>query len=396
MKGNKSVIFLGFSDFPYGLAEAQKIILISKSLQLMNSTVTVICRNGNYNQNEKPLLKVDGFHENIHYIYASGSCFRNDNFFKRRFFEIKGKFKEFLILRKMAHEKNVDFAILSTKSFLSIILYYIYGKIFNFKIILNYVEYYSSIKNNKFNFIDNFNDILFDKFSSLFSNAVFPISTFLEKHVRKISPKKRIFKIPILTDFNKYQTVKVIEKQKNYFLFCGHASYKEVIKFIIDSYEIIANSSYFLYLIINGYDSDKKELRDYVKSKKISNKINIFSNLTEDQLYSYYKNADGLLIPLRPTLQDEARFPHKIGEYLASGNPIISTDFGEVNYYFSDMKNMLIAKSYNPSLFAEKMKFIIDFPAESKIIGEKGKEIAMEKFDYQAIAEPLNEFLNTL
>ena len=102
----------------------------------------------------------------------------------------------------MAHEKNVDFAILSTKSFLSIILYYIYGKIFNFKIILNYVEFYSSIKNNKFNFIDNFNDILFDKFSSLFSNAVFPISTFLEKTCEKNQPKKTDFQNP---NFNRFQ-----------------------------------------------------------------------------------------------------------------------------------------------------------------------------------------------
>jgi|SRR6185312_5051637 len=396
MKRDKSVIFLGFSDFPYGLAEAQKIILISKSLQLMNNNVTVICRNGNYNKSEKPLLKVDGFHEKIHYLYASGGCFRNNNFFKRRFFEIKGKFKEFLILKKMAKEKKLDFAILSTKSFFSIILYNIYSKILNFKIILNYVEYYSSINNNKLNIFNRVNDLLFDNCSSLLTNAVFPISAFLEEHVRKISPKKQIFKIPILTDLDKYQTVKRIEEQKNYFLFCGHASYKEVIKFIIDSYELIGDTSYFLYLIVNGYDNDKKELIEYIESKSISKKISIFSNLSENQLYSFYKNADALLIPLRPTLQDTARFPHKIGEYLASGNPIISTAYGEINYYFSDMKNMLIAKSYNPNLFAEKMKFIIDFPVESKIIGEQGKKIAVEKFEYRAIAEPLNKFLNKL
>ncbi len=33
---------------------------------------------------EKPELKPEGSYENIEYIYASGSCFRNDIFLSRR------------------------------------------------------------------------------------------------------------------------------------------------------------------------------------------------------------------------------------------------------------------------------------------------------------------------
>ena len=66
-------------------------------------------------------------------------------------------------------------------------------------------------------------------------------------------------------------------------------------------------------------------------------------------------------------------FPHKIGEYLASGNPVISTNYGEVKYYFTDMKNMLIAESYNIDEYATKMQFVIDNPALVKKIGIEGK-----------------------
>ena len=101
-----------------------------------------------------------------------------------------------------------------------------------------------------------------------------------------------------------------------------------------------------------------------------------------------------LLIPLRPTFQDIARFPHKIGEYLASGNPVISTNYGEVKYYFRDMDNMLIAENYDVQEFAEKMQYVINNINEVKRIGLNGKELALKQFNYQAQGEVIDKFLN--
>ena len=60
MAKRKSIVFLGCSGFPYGLAEIQKIILISKSLVLTGNSVTVICKNGIHNKTDRPELKVHG------------------------------------------------------------------------------------------------------------------------------------------------------------------------------------------------------------------------------------------------------------------------------------------------------------------------------------------------
>ena len=114
MKNKKSIVFLGFNEFPYGFAEVQKIILISKSLIITGNNVTVICRNGYHNIVDRPEMKVNGTYENIKYIYASGSCFRNKHFLKRRFNQVKGKINEFLLLREYKKNNNLDYAILST------------------------------------------------------------------------------------------------------------------------------------------------------------------------------------------------------------------------------------------------------------------------------------------
>ncbi len=395
MAGKKSIFFLGYNSFPYGLAEVQKIILISKSLILAGNDVTVICKNGYHIQAERPEVKVHGNYEGIEYVYVSGSCFRNKKFIKRRIYKLKGAINQILFLRKRRKDNRLDYAILSTRSFNSVLYYTILAKLFGFKTILNYVEYYSAMKKRRTQWGQQLNDKLFDKYAPSLCHAIFPISEFLIDHMKEVSPKKKYLKIPGLTDFEKYKGIEILNNEK-YFLFCGDAGYKEIIHFIIDSFGLLkANTSVFLYLVINGWDNDILELKNLIKHHPEGNKIKLFSKLPQKQLFTYYKNAIALLIPLRPTFQDIARFPHKTGEYLASGNPVISTNYGEVKYYFKDMENMFLAESYDVNLFAEKMQFVLNNPSEAQNVGIKGEKIASEIFDYRNRASVINNFLNS-
>jgi glycosyltransferase involved in cell wall biosynthesis len=151
-----------------------------------------------------------------------------------------------------------------------------------------------------------------------------------------------------------------------------------------------------LYLVINGNKNDISEINNYIDTNIKRDKIKIFSRLSEKNLNYYYKNAMALLIPLRPTFQDIARFPHKTGEYLGTGNPVISTNYGEIKYYFKDMENMLLANSYDVKLFADKMQFVIDNPDIVKEIGIKGKNSGLSLFDYKVQAKSINNFINSL
>ena len=392
MTGKKSIVFLGYNDFPRGLAEVQKIILISKSLITTGNNVTVICRNGYHNIADGTEIKVTGIYENIKYIYASGSCFRNSNFFKRRLNEIKGKINEFLLLRRYKKNSDLDCAILSTRNFYLVLYYRILSKILGFKIVLNYVEYYSAQKKEYWEIRQKLNDTLFDTYAPSLSDAVLPISEFLINHINKVSSSKTYLKIPGLTDLSKYDGIETLQNE-SYFLYCGAAGYKEIILFIIDSFGLIENNICYLYLIVNGAANEIDEIKNYINNTKQKCRIKIFSNLTQKELFTYYKNALALLIPLRPTFQDIARFPHKTGEYMASGNPVISTNYGEIKFYFRDGENILLAESYDINLFAEKMQFVINNPSQAKKIGFEGKNMAIKLFDYRYKAKEIDEFL---
>jgi glycosyltransferase involved in cell wall biosynthesis len=396
MSFKKNIIFLGSSGFPYGLAEVQKIILISKSLHLEGNNVTVICNKGVHTELLHPDLKPSDIIDGIKYIYTSGSPFRDNRFFIRNVLKIKGRWHEILIMHKTKKNKRIDLAILSTDNFFEVLYYSILSKLFRFKTALNYVEFESGKKKKWYRFDKLINDKLFDKYAIRLSDAVLPISDFLIKQVKKVSPHKKFLKIPGLTDFEKYNGIEFSSGNK-YFLFCGSTAYTEIILFCIDSFGLLYDSNLFdLYLVVNGNQSDLQAIKEYVNKQTKREKIRMFSRLSEKDLYTLYKNAAALLIPLRPTLGDVARFPHKIGEYMASGNPVISTNYGEIKEYFTDMENMLLAENYDVNQFAEKMQFVINDPAMSKKIGEKGKNIAYGLFHFKNKAKVIDDFLESL
>lgn len=393
MNNRKHIIYLGCSGFPYGLAEIQKMTLISKSLVEAGNDVTIICKRGMRSKAMYPDMKAKGNHEGINYIYTPGTPFRSESFIKRNFLKVKGVINEILLLRKMKHNNKIDYAILSTHSFYAILYYYILSKLYGFKTVLNYVEYYSGVKKEWYELDKWFNDKMYDKFAPGLVDAIFPISEFLIDDIKKTAPSKKYLKVPVLTDFERYKGVEIKQAQP-YFLFCGAANYFEVVQFIIDSFAELGASSAFLFLVINGSENHIAVIREYINNSVCKDRIKLMSRLSDQELNTYYKNALALLIPLRPTLQDRARFPHKIGEYLASGVPVISTNYGEVHHYFTDMENMLIADTYNTKLFADKMRFVIGNETEAKKIGSNGRNMGLDHFEYRIYGEKIMAFLD--
>ena len=184
------------------------------------------------------------------------------------------------------------------------------------------------------------------------------------------------------------------KKKEKYFLFCGAAGYFEVIIFIIRSFELLENSDYQLKLIISGNKEHLEIVENAIMLSEKSDLIQIMSNLEYSQLQKYYMNATALLIPLRNTLQDKARFPHKIGEYLATKNPLITTKIGEIPLYLKHLDNAFVCENYDENEFSDMMAFVINNPELSNEIGQKGYKTGFKYFNYCNYGKPLIDFLS--
>lgn len=393
---SEHIVFLGKAGFPIGLAEVQRMTLMAKAFLYERCKVTVICSKGVWDKNQEINFNKKGNFEGVDYIYTSKSVFRPKGFINRNIQKLKGIYGEFRYLKQLKQQDKLNLAIVSSMSAVHVLRYLIFSRYFNFSIAINFVEMASSMQ-HRTGFMTRVNDHIIDKWLIKLFDGALPISDGLLNYYKTVSPSKPSLKLPILCDFEKFEQTRNAEVEP-YFLYCGSMSYMQVIDFIIRAYKSISDTEKAkLYMIVSG--GSKKEtdhLQDEINKRFDTQSITLFSNIPYDQLVDLYTNAIALLIPLRQTVQDASRFPHKIGEYLASGNPVITTDVGEIKNYFEDEKTALIANTYSVDAFAEKMKFVLDHPEKAKEIGLNGKVLGLNAFDYKIHGSRLRKFLQEL
>lgn len=391
------IVYLGENGFPIGFGAIQRMTLVSKSLLNQNCKVTVLCRKGVLRKNSNPGIDIRGSFEGIDYIYTSGNVFRPEGFFRRNFAKLKGMIGEFIYLFRLKEENGITAAIISNHSAHHVLRYRIYSRLIGFPIVLNFVELASTIKGRE-GFLVKINDRIYVNYIVRIVDGALPISEKLMSYYKTKSPSKPCLKLPILCDFEKFkQTAR--SKTDTIFLYCGAASYYELIEFVLDAFDQLKNldKNVFFELILGGKDSELKEAKKRIDKAENKEHIRLVTNVAHEDIPQRYSNASALLIPLRPTPQDEARFPHKIGEYLASARPMITTAFGEINHYdFIDGETALVADDYNVLSFAEKMRYILEHPERSKEIGVKGRQMGLDNFDYSKHGQKLKNFLSSL
>lgn len=377
------ILFCGQSSYPNNNnAPTNRYIAIAKAMAFENEIIFL---------NRIPLLKNNYFSDNIEFkaIDVSNVKYRPENFLKRNFIKLFLPIFEFLTIWKLNKEKKIDWINIYTQYFGLCLFYFLLSKIFRFKTILHYVEIRSEFKNR--NLFLKLNDFLYDNYSMFLFDRYLPISHFLDEYLKGKNINSKTLIIPPICDFDHFNKLNCLHNfDDHYFLYCGSSAYDDVIIFIIEAFEKLkTDDSIKLYLVLSGQISIR--IKELIEQN--SGRIKLFSKLEYDKLICLYKNALTLLIPLRNSKQDEARFPHKICEYLASKKIIISTNFGEVKWYFKDMDNALIGNDYDVEAYSMKMEWVISNMPNLKIIEEKAYKTGKKYFDINAYKKPIKDFL---
>ena len=390
------IIHLGFSGYPLGNASVQRVRLTFKGLKEAGMSPLVINKISHHSKNSEK--RVNRF-DDIFYLNTGYLLYKPNSFLPRNLNKVSGYLGELLFfIRK---RKKISTAILYSNYFLELPYYWVLSKIFGFKIVLQYVEFFSAIPGRS-SLFTKLNDRLLDQQFHHFCDGVIAISDFLVRHVQNKSKKLPIIKLPAICDFSEFENISAYQnkEQQPYLMYCGTIFYLEVIEMILSIFENLKKSNRYngaLILVISGNHGGNWE-RLHLKMKNIDcqKDVLIKSNIPYPDLLSLYKGADILLIPLRDSVQDNARFPHKIGEYTASQRPILSTNTGELKGYFVDGVSALLTNEYSENAYLEKLTTAL---ASTKIlddIGNKGNRIGIENFNYSNQGLALKKFLMKL
>ena len=158
----------------------------------------------------------------------------------------------------------------------------------------------------------------------------------------------------------------------------------DIARLVVDIASELRKDGISIRIVFTGGGSREKfdTIREYARQRGVLDRFRFTGYVSDEELNRLMRNATALLAPLPENLQSVARFPTKLGYYLASGRPVITNAVGDVQTYLLDNVNACIATACAPELFAQKVSLILSDPDSARRIGNNGKAMAFNTFHY--------------
>ena len=105
-------------------------------------------------------------------------------------------------------------------------------------------------------------------------------------------------------------------------------------------------------------------------------------------------SADIFVLIQRETERNLARWPNKIGDYLASGRLILTNPFGEIEAYVKKFPEAFIATNFDAESIASVIKRV--YPHKENLLerGKKVREITENYMSWRSKAIEVEAFYN--
>ena len=178
--------------------------------------------------------------------------------------------------------------------------------------------------------------------------------------------------------------IEVKAAEKPYVAYCGTVSpFKDGVDCLIMAFAgFLKSHSDYQLKIIGKFESveSEKTVISLAKELGISEHVDFTGMVSPSEMPSLLKGAAMLALARPNNRQAQFGFPTKLGEYLATGNPVVVTDVGEIGDFLYDGVNCRMATPGDVEDFAEKMSWVAAHPDEARAIGMKGKELTRNEF----------------
>ena len=180
--------------------------------------------------------------------------------------------------------------------------------------------------------------------------------------------------------------------------YAGSFGVKDNIMALLDAFDSLASRHGNLRLIMTGKGSPI-QMEKFMKRVAVSparQRIEYRGYLDDD---TYYKTLADVDIPCM-TRQDSgyahAGFPFKLGEFLATGRPVIASLVSDIEEYLEDRRTAFLVRPGSMSDIIETVEYVLSNENASREIGRRGRDQALLHWDYRIQGQALYQFLRRL
>jgi glycosyltransferase involved in cell wall biosynthesis len=273
------------------------------------------------------------------------------------------------------------------------------ARLFRIKVIKFVAEFIdkSQFKGSFFRRIKWYGFLLNFKYLNRNSDKLIVFSFFLkEEYIKMGFDEHKIIVQPNLTDFSFWLSENA--KIKYTLGYSGAPYLKDGLLDLFNAVSFLQNEGINVTLLVIGDATFGKSLipglMNECRKLNISDKVT-FTGLVDSSMVKEHLLECRFLTITRPsTVQTKAGFPTKLGEYFATKRPILSTNFGDIERYFENGVDLVIAETGNPESIAIKIKWMLQNSEALELISRTGYSKAKGLLDYPVAIKRIIDFVN--
>ena len=214
--------------------------------------------------------------------------------------------------------------------------------------------------------------------------GLFVITQSLKRYfVKNRIAEGKITLVNMFVDVSRFNIEKSLDT-KPYIAYCGTVTFdKDGVDILIKSFAMFHEShpEYELKIIGPIYEKRvQEEIPLLLKQFNIEHCVELTGKVAPTDMPLLLINASILALARPDNMQNRNGFPTKLGEYLATGNPVVVTSIGEIPRFIHDRKNGYLADPSDVQSFYEKLCEAADNPEMAIQIGLQGKKLVIKEF----------------
>lgn len=222
--------------------------------------------------------------------------------------------------------------------------------------------------------------IFFEKFIRYLADGLVVISRHLHvKYEDAVKRKDTVRLIPVSAHAREPRTREAFNRPAR-IVYSGSFAAKDGVDNLVAAFNSLRTEERGIELILTGKgtEEDIATVKGMIAGSKA---IRYLGYLEDEDYYRFILEADILCMTRIDSNFANAGFPFKLGEYLATGNPVIASECSDVSYYLENMKDAVLTKPGDIQALKAAMQFLLKEQKTALNIGRAGREKCRRYFD---------------
>jgi glycosyltransferase involved in cell wall biosynthesis len=184
-----------------------------------------------------------------------------------------------------------------------------------------------------------------------------------------------------------------LEEDKKIVLFVGRLYHRKGLETLLRSIPPVLKEFDNVKFAISGKGFKKKEenLKNLAKELDIEDYVKFLGYVPDEKLPRLYSASDIFVLPAI-----YENFPFAILEAQSTGLPVISTNVGGIPEFLVDNENGFVIEPRDPKQLTQKLLTLLQNPKFAKEMGNRGRKLIEEKFDWRIITAQVIDLYHKL